>query len=350
MATAATKQTIPIGKLPDNSNLEFLCDLSPRDQTADTHKGWAETMSTALDAAGLQRPSVRVRDCAESMFFNMRSDLLGEMHLKLSSTPYCHYRHCPTCQWRRSLKNKAIVMSALPKILERFPTARFAMLTLTVRNCPVGELRETILAMNAGWNRLIKRENWPADGWIRAVEVTRGADGSAHPHYHVLLMLPASYFGAGYVSTRVWVQRWRQAMRLDYDPICDIRQIRAKAVVIEATAVHLAPAEGAPAVDARLAMLTAAVSEVVKYACKTENLLSGGPDWLATYIEQVHGLKFMTSGGELKGMLKDVRNEETEDLVHVGGDDEEGGGDIVDKLVFHWRTKHKRYARIRRMK
>lgn len=340
MQGKALAVTIPTkneqNKRPHAERLEFLSDSSPKDKHADEHKAWAEKMAAALDAAGLERPSVRVRDCAEALFFHLLADAHGEVHFKLHSAPYCKYRHCPTCQWRRSLRNKAIVMSALPDILRKYPTARFVMLTLTVRNCSVSELRETIQTMNKGWQRLIQREDWPALGWIRAVEVTRGQDGSAHPHFHCLLMMSSRYFvGPRYVPTREWVQRWREVMRLDYDPVCDVRLVKAKTPAAEIT----------PGADARLAAVHSAVSEVVKYSTKAADLLAGGPEWLATYVEQVRSLKFLTSGGVLKGIFKPVK-EESEDLVHVG-DDEEAAGATIDKLSFHWRTKHKRYARKR---
>ena len=317
--------------------LEFLSDSSPKDVDADKHKAWAEKMAAALLAANLPKEAARVRDCAEALFFHLLSDDNGEIHFKLHSAPYCKYRHCPICQWRRSLRNKAIVMSALPAILEKHPTARFAMLTLTVRNCYLSELRQTIRDMNKGWQRLIQRKDWLALGWIRGVEVTRGQDGSAHPHFHALLMLPSSYFsGQAYIPTREWVQLWRQAMRLDYDPVCHIRMVKAK-VLAETTP------EGT---DGRLLAVQSAVSEVAKYATKATDLLEGGPEWLAEYVEQVRSLKFLTSGGVLKGIFIDQRPEQ-EDLVHVGGDEEDVDGAVVDRLAFHWRTSRKRYARKR---
>lgn len=316
-------------------DLEFLADLSPRDKPADEHKAWSEKMAAALLPAGLSKQAARVRDCAEAVFFHMHADNKnGEIGLKLHSAPYCHYRHCPTCQWRRSLKAKATVMSALPGILQKYPAARFVMLTLTIRNCPVSDLRETVGAMNAGWKRLILRKDWPALGWLRAVEVTRGKDGSAHPHYHCLLMLPPEYFSRNYLPTKAWVQLWREAMRLDYDPVCDVRIVRVK------------PGREMPdGTDARLLAVSSAVSEVVKYATKASDLLQGGPEWLREYVEQVRNLKFATSGGVLKGILTDVRPK-NEDLVHVGGEEEVDGA-VLDKLAFHWRTKHQAYARKR---
>lgn len=295
-------------------------------------------MTAALIAAGYDRPAERVRDCAEWLVFALVTDpTTAEITWRLRSAPYCRYRHCPVCQWRRSLRNKAIILSALPRVLDAYPTARFAMLTLTVRNCEIADLRGTLADMGRGWQRLIQRRDWPAIGWVRAVEVTRAKDGTAHPHYHALLMLPASYYsGQAYVPTREWVRRWRDAMRLDYDPVCDIRQAkgRPQAVTPDRTPV-----------EARVAALQASIAEVVKYATKAADLVADA-DWLGAYIAQVRGTKALTSGGVLKGIFKpDTANE---DLVHVG--DDQAGDMQQDEdatLRYHWRTKHKRYARKR---
>ena len=55
-------------------------------------------------------------------------------------------------------------------------------LTLTVRNCAIEELGETLSRMNTAFQRLKDRKEFrPVQGWIRTTEVTRGSDGSAHP-------------------------------------------------------------------------------------------------------------------------------------------------------------------------
>ncbi|MDI5829464.1 protein rep, partial [Salmonella enterica subsp. enterica serovar Kentucky] len=41
-------------------------------------------------------------------------------------------------------------------------------------------------------------------------EVTRGRDGSAHPHFHTLMMVPPSMLsGRDYVKQYRWVELWR---------------------------------------------------------------------------------------------------------------------------------------------
>ncbi|MDK7192887.1 protein rep, partial [Bifidobacterium sp. UMB1197] len=79
---------------------------------------------------------------------------------------------------------------ALPKIVADYPSSRWLFLTLAVRNCAIDDLGETLTAMNSAFQRLKDRKEFaPVQGWIRATEVTRGKDGSAHPHFHCLLMV-----------------------------------------------------------------------------------------------------------------------------------------------------------------
>ena len=80
---------------------------------------------------------------------------------------------------------------SLPRIVADYPDARWMFLTLTVRNCAIGELGEMLNRMNAAFQRMkVRKEFLPVQGWIRTTEVTRGSDGSAHPHFHTLMMAP----------------------------------------------------------------------------------------------------------------------------------------------------------------
>lgn len=49
---------------------------------------------------------------------------------------------------------------SLPKIVTEHPAARWLFLTLTVRNCSIDALGETLTAMNAGFQRLKDRKEF----------------------------------------------------------------------------------------------------------------------------------------------------------------------------------------------
>ncbi|MCI3092833.1 protein rep, partial [Escherichia coli] len=64
---------------------------------------------------------------------------------------------------------------ALPKLLVERPAARWLFMTLTVKNPPVENTRETLIRMNAAWKRLSDRKEFRSVlGWLRTTEITYG--------------------------------------------------------------------------------------------------------------------------------------------------------------------------------
>ena len=221
------------------------------------------------------------------------------------------------------MKHKARLLERLPVVQAQFPGHRWLFLTLTVRNCRVDELRESIRALVDGFRRLRESKQFPAVGWIRTIEVTRGRDGSAHPHIHCLLLVKPSYFRKHYISAASWVQLWRRCCKLDYDPIVDVRAVK-------------------PNPRRSTDRLESVVAEIAKYSSKPADLLADDA-WLRVYADQVHRLRFMDSGGCLRGILAD----DYDDLINV---DEEAGpeadesGDVDlrfgwDRPAGHYRKK-----------
>jgi hypothetical protein len=212
----------------------------------------------------------------------------------------------------------------IPQIEARHPTSKWVLLTLTVRNCPITDLRSTLQHMNAAWNRMRLRKEFASNvqGWIRTTEVTRGRDNSAHPHFHVLMLMRPSYFTCNYVKQERWAELWQECARLDYTPVVDIRTVKARGG------------------DSGESPLRRAVMETLKYSVKPADLILSR-DWLLEMTSQVYKLKFVASGGVLRGVLRE--NEESDEdlmLLDEGGD----SGDSV--LHFEWRRQAKRYVEV----
>jgi plasmid rolling circle replication initiator protein Rep len=222
---------------------------------------------------------------------------------------------------------RARFFQAIPRVREAYPTARWVFLTLTVKNCPLEELRATLKAMNEGWKRLIERKSWPGLGFVRSTEVTRSKDGLAHPHFHALLLVPASYFSTGYIKQDTWRELWQSAMRLDYLPVVDVRAVKPKK----------GTAEG---VDA----LAIAVLETLKYGVKESDLMAD-PAWLQELTKQLHKSRAIAVGGVLKGFFKE---DEPEDLIHGEDEPEDEGGEAEATVFFGWREMVKRYTKVER--
>lgn len=297
---------------------DCLTDYSPKDRPWDVHKGQSDRIAaTYAHETEFQRLGARVFRCAGSLVFVWAVASDGVRALRLRAAQFCRVRHCPVCQWRRSMMWQARFYEALPAIQESFPRHRWLFLTLTVRNCPVDELRITLRAMNSAWNRLrLRPEFRPVSGWVRTTEITRSADGSAHPHFHCMLLVSSSYFGRDYVSQARWVELWQSCARLDYVPVVDIRMVKGD--------------------------LTKAVQETLKYSVKPLDMESDSA-WFLEMTRQVHKLRFVATGGVLKDVLKPEEEVTNEDLVLA----DQPGTDIEDgpKLRFGWDRPVKRYRR-----
>lgn len=220
-------------------------------------------------------------------------------------------------------------LKALPDIQAAYPSYRWVFLTLTVRNCEVTELRSTLVDMNKAWQRMVQRQQWPAAGFARATEVTRSADGTAHPHFHCLLLVPSDYFaGRTYLSQAKWTEIWRESLRVEYTPVVHVKAVRPRKQLAE-------DLDGAAAISA-------AIVETFKYAVKPSDLIGKGrkkdAEWLVELTSQLHKTRAIALGGVVKQFLSE---EEPEDLV---GEKENEEKTSEESVYFGWREREKHYA------
>ena len=207
----------------------------------------------------------------------------------------------------------------IPVIANDHPTARWILLTLTTRNCDVDDLREQIQKMNQAWKKMTQRKEMkPVKGWIRTTEVTRGKDGSAHPHFHILIMAPSNMLaGKNYVKHARWVEMWRECLGVNYDPNVDVRAIKTPKNATE---------------EERVDALKGAVRETLKYATKAQDAIDDN-EWFLHMVEQTHRLRFIASGGVLKDILREDE-EENDDLI--AGENDEETEEKERKIAFKW--------------
>lgn len=307
----------------------YLSDVSPKDKPWDKHRASADRVQTIYSNQGYLGYAGRMGLCSQALGFALEAQDDGEFRVRLRQARFCRVRFCPVCQWRRSMMWRARFFKALPKVLEQHPKARFIFLTLTVRNCPIEELRDTVKAMNAAWQRLAQRKRFPAEGWIKAIEVTRNAkDGSAHPHIHAVLMVKPSYFsGKTYIKQAEWSELWQSCLRADYSPIIHVQTVKPKTTTAN---------------DAASAGLLEALLETFKYGVKPSDLVAD-EKWLIQLTEQLHKTRAVAIGGKLRDYLSE---EEPEDLIHTEGEPEEEEMSEADKLFwFGWREMAQRYAK-----
>ena len=159
---------------------QALSDYSPKDAKWDRDRAVTQSMSEFLfQMQRFERWAERMDGCTRTLGLGeVINSETGEINKKIVETFFCKCRHCPMCDGRKSLVRMGRFREQLPKIEQKYPKARWIMLTLTVPNMPVGGLREALGEMNKAWQRFIKRKQFkPVLGWIRATEVTQEQKG-----------------------------------------------------------------------------------------------------------------------------------------------------------------------------
>lgn len=312
-----------------------------------------ELLALAYDEVN-EKKAARLRDCATWLAF-ARSSAGG---LTLTHANFCRVRLCPICQWRRALKTYAhtrkIVEAMAADYRRRKKGLRWVFLTLTIQNCSASDLSTVVDNMFSSWHRLIKSKAFePVLGWYRGFEVVhdvspfitaqmfaerseyyrrrglRAGDDNPnynmyHPHFHVMMAVNTTFLRTDYRTLRArFAAAWQKAMRLDYEPVVDVR----KAFSVSA----------------------AGIAEACKYTVKDTDYIQPA-DWDLT-VETVELLdkvldrrRLIAYGGDLKEWHRrlNLDDEENGDLIHT--DDAPNVDEAAaSEIVFSWSTGYRQY-------
>ena len=348
---------------------EFLTDLSSQDKPWDKNKAFSGDMVLMLsqsESKAHRKHGVRIGECAQNLEFGwvLVSTETGETKLRLKLARFCRVRYCPVCQWRRALMWVSRFFDAFPRIYAAYPDMRYVMLTLTVRNCSTKDLRSTVNQMSKAWERLTKRKNYPASGFVRSLEVTPEKDlyenskgeksdtpkrgyslirkarpDYCHPHYHILLAVPPSYFGKNYLSKDDWAALWQDAMRLDYKPVCDVRIVKPRKdkepVLVEGMVIP-------DTIPDPMKVLMSAITETIKYTTKPADMVKE-KSWLFEMVDQMRNVRSVALGGIFKQFLKETETEQ--DLITAAETEADKAIKNEGGVHFTFVGKIKRYKR-----
>lgn len=243
------------------------------------HRKWNTPISRELMANTDTREIGRaIANCALKIKAQVLLHPDKEPEANLKGAHLCNARFCPFCEARRTKALRARLYQGLGEFYKDYPKYRGVFLTLTVKNVPLDQLGDQLDQMNKAWNRMKQCSFFPTEFWFRRTEITVGvpmgygsglaaATGqatvpyTAHPHFHVLLLVRPSYFSRDYIKKSEWQKQWQMALRTDYPPVVDVRSAKSK------KGAGLSPSEDAKS----------SVMEAAKYAAKATQLLELGP-------------------------------------------------------------------------
>ena len=250
------------------------------------HKLMNNDLILKLNDCGFKNHATQVRNCATSLTFSVQQHLeTKELRRRLKFANFCKFRFCATCNWRRNINLTRELLKAFT-LIEQERKVKYLFLTLTIKNRPSNELKESVKELNSAFKRMSERKVFKSAilGHFKSVEILgdNTKQGEVHPHLHVLLITPNSYFsGSYYIKQAKWVEMWKKALRANYTPILDIRSITTK------PGTNLSP-------------LQSAVFEVAKYSTKHTELINRNDEDFKNIIKQTHKMRFYSTGGILK--------------------------------------------------
>lgn len=297
------------------------------------------------DPTKLKRAS-QLTDCDSFLIFEHqrnRNAKDGESadKYKLHKANDCTHRLCPICARKRAMKRAIDVMLRIMKLKAEVGTVSGIFLTLTVRNAPLKDLRETMRGISAAWHRFIKFPELSKVldlGWVRSVEFfgDHTAQGECHPHIHCLILVKPSYFCKDYyIKQETWRELWQKAMRTDYVPVVHVTRVRpkrkARAAAGDGSSLQIQEqaSSQASSQDTVADAFMSAVCEVCKYEMTAADLDVLSDADLALLLRQIKGLRSFAIGGRIKDFSVDMK--EWDRLIDDGGDWE-----FVEYLHYAW--------------
>jgi len=332
--------------------LEYLSDYHEKDQRWETSKSQSDIISAYYTELGVTNLGDRISRCANRIGAALQSNSTGEVRLKIRSVYLCHVRHCMVCQKARTMGWYRRFQIGLPNLFAAYPKAKYVLLTLTLKNCPIGELRDTLQTMSAAFKKLMARRGVDRVllGCVRTMEVTKSKIGEAHPHFHVLLALKPNYFGKGYITQDDWATMWQESLEVDYKPVVDVRKIKLMEPVLNGQ-LQVA-IDRTSEIYERLSSdeqdVRSAVRETVKYQVKGSDLVGKGTEadkqWLVELTKQLDHTKQVNMSGIFREFIKEV--DATEREAFEASLQDTGEFEDIDLLFFNWFKTLKRYARV----
>lgn len=161
--------------------------------------------SIFLKSARLEPYGYKILDCAQTVSFILSPD--GEP--EVNKIFFCREKFCPTCAKRKSLKAYANGMRLAEELKGSYS---FIHLVLTIKNCSLSDLRDTIKKINVKSSELFRSELCKGvfKGVLRNLEVTINFDENTyHPHLHCLVAVNHSYFTSrDYISAKAIRYAW----------------------------------------------------------------------------------------------------------------------------------------------
>lgn len=322
----------------DKSPQHTLSSDNPEKKSWTEHKHMAQIVASSYarsDNLKVQKWADNMQFCASHIAMGYEKihggAFDGKYKRSVASADLCRIRTCPICQWRRSRKLTATVGRALENVMDGRADKSAWMLTLTLKNCDIAELKETCKDMFKAWSKMTKQTFFKSavTHWTRSLEITTGErkhiKNDSHPHIHAALVCDTDMLHDKWHNNLWWAGKWKELLGLDYFP-----------------QVHITPIIAKKAGQS----LEGAIREVFKYSVKPDAgiAISG---WLEKVALQIGGLRLVGISKSLNECVSENLDEEAHEYSVCdelpAGISPLAGDNIV--IIYRWMNYRTHYER-----
>lgn len=276
-----------------------------------------------LQSDRLKKYGQNILNCSDTVSFLINGDGVPEV----KNIFFCREKYCPTCAKRKSLKAYANGMRLAEHLQDSFS---FIHLVLTIQNCSIDSLRDTIKKINVKSSELFRSELCKGvfKGILRNLEISVNFENNTyHPHLHCLVAVNHSYFTSrNYISAKALRFAWADLIG-QTDSVVYMKKITEP---------------------------EKAIAEICKYCVKPFDISDSFN--AVAYYEQLYfatkHLRYVQSYGVIRDSLKKLKIdfEELKETFETEELDLNGFEDISDifggkEYVYRFNTKLQRYVR-----
>jgi plasmid rolling circle replication initiator protein Rep len=243
-------------------------------------------ISEKMKAADMKGRAGRMADCGNEFEYQYCNDC---KKWQISRATLCRDRLCPICKWRLSVKRYCLMLPVMQELTETHGDKKYSFITLTVQNCKVGDIRETVKKMANMWHKIIRRRTIRREiaGFARSFEITYNHKRKDfHPHFHIIAVWNGSPCHAEVIDA------WLDLARKE-GLVADIKAQDGKEIMTAAVGTEAAEQD-----------ITKAVLETYKYETKDKDLEEMNIMQFKEFAVQMSGLRSAALGGIIKEIAK----------------------------------------------
>lgn len=306
------------------------------------YKSIGETANNANTSYSYLGRAERMNQC--NNYIKIFEDKDG--NIKVDKTNLCRDRFCALCnkiKATKRVKEMVNVLNAMYKdnLLYGDTDYVISLITLTIKNCDLDELSETINTIQKGYKKFYERkfikENIIAI--CKNVEITiNEKTRQAHPHIHLLTVNKANS-----IKTSTIQDLWAKSMELNYIPQCDI----VEAYKVNAKTGQKEDLRGKDLHNENIE----AIKEALKYSFKFKSLENLTTKEFYTLDQALKHKRFVAYSKLFKEYRKMLNYKEdteqeikTEDLIENEPTFDQTGQ--IKELIFKWSGAKRDYERL----